>query len=118
MTTQEIADRLVALCNEGKYEQAQRELYAPNAKSIEPASAQGMQSVEGLDAIIAKGNQFQAMIQEVHSGSVGGPLVAGNQIAITIGLDVSFKDGSRMNMDEIAVYTVSDGKIVQEQFFY
>lgn len=118
MTTQEIADRLVALCNEGKYEQAQRELYAQDAKSIEPASAQGMQSVEGLDAIIAKGNQFQAMIQEIHGGRVGGPLVAGSQIAVTIGLDVTFKDGNRMNMDEIAVYSVKDGKIVQEQFFY
>ena len=118
MTTQEIANRLVALCSEGNYEQAQRELYATDANSIEPASAEGMQSVAGLEAIIAKGHQFQAMVQQVHGSSIGGPLVAGNQIAITIGLDVTFKDGNRMNMNEIAMYTVKDGKIVQEQFFY
>ncbi|UFH52148.1 nuclear transport factor 2 family protein [Spirosoma sp. KNUC1025] len=118
MTTQEIADRLVALCREGKYEQAQRELYSQEAKSIEPAGNPGMQTVQGLDAIIEKGNQFQAMIQELHGGSVDGPLVAGNQIALTISLDATFKDGNRMNMNEIAVYTVQDGKIVQEQFFY
>jgi hypothetical protein len=118
MTTQEIADRLITLCKQGKYETAQRELYAPDAKSNEPPHAQGMQTVDGLAAIIEKGNQFQSMIQEIHGGSVDGPLVAGNQIAITIGLDVTFNDGSRMNMLEIAVYTVKNGKIIQEQFFY
>lgn len=118
MTTQQVADRLVALCRAGKYEQAQRELYSGDANSIEPASAPGMQSVKGLDAIIEKGNQFQNMIQEVHGGSVSDALVAGNTIAVTIGMDVTFKDGNRMNMDEMAVYTVQDGKVVQEQFFF
>ena len=118
MTTQQIADRLVALCRENKFEQAQRELYAQDAKSIEPESSQGMQTVQGLDAIIQKGNQFQDMIQAWHGGSVSDALVAGNIIALTIGMDVTFKDGNRMNMDELAVYTVKDGKIVQEQFFY
>ncbi|WP_461113658.1 SnoaL-like domain-containing protein [Spirosoma jeollabukense] len=118
MTIQQVADRLVALCREGKYEQAQRELYSSDAKSIEPDSAPGMQTVQGLDAIIEKGNQFQDMIQEVHGGSVSDALVAGNTIALTIGMDVTFKDGNRMDMNEIAVYTVQDGKIVQEQFFF
>jgi hypothetical protein len=118
MTTQEIADRLVVLCREGKYEQAQRELYSSDAKSIEPEASQGMQTVQGLDAIIEKGNQFQAMIQEFHGGSVGGPLVAGNIIATTITMDATFKDGNRTTIEEIAVYTVKDGKIVQEEFFY
>ena len=26
--------------------------------------------------------------------------------------------GKRMNLDEAALYTVKDGKIVQEEFFY
>jgi hypothetical protein len=36
MTTTEIAERLVALCRENKYEQAQTELYSDDAVSIEP----------------------------------------------------------------------------------
>lgn len=118
MTTQEVANRLVALCREGKYEQAQRELYTSDAKSIEPEETQGMQTVQGLDAIIEKGNLFQATVQEWHGGSVEGPLLAGNIIALTIKLDVTFKGGNRTSMDELAVYTVKDGKIVQEEFFY
>ena len=58
MTTQEIATRLTALCKEGKYEQAQRELYSDDAKSIEPAQSLGLQTVEGLDNIIKKGDTF------------------------------------------------------------
>ncbi|AKD55145.1 nuclear transport factor 2 family protein [Spirosoma radiotolerans] len=118
MTIDELADRLVTLCREGNYEQAQRELYSNDAKSIEPTSAQGMPSVQGLDAIIAKGNQFQRMIQEIHGGHVGGPLIAGNTIAITISLDATFTDGTRQTINELAVYTVQNGKIIEEQFFY
>jgi hypothetical protein len=33
-------------------------------------------------------------------------------------MDVTMKGQGRMNMDEIAVYEVKDGKIVKEQFFY
>lgn len=36
MTTAEIARRLVELCKEAKYEQAQRELHSPDAESVEP----------------------------------------------------------------------------------
>ncbi|GAB4017303.1 SnoaL-like domain-containing protein [Spirosoma koreense] len=118
MTTQEIADRLVVLCRENKFEQAQRELYAPDARSIEPEGSQGMQTVQGLDAIIQKGNQFQSMIQAWHGGSVSDVLVAGNHIALTISMDVTFKDGNRADMNELIVYTVRNGKIAQEQFFY
>ena len=36
MSTEAIAKRLVELCREGKYEQAQRELFAKDAVSVEP----------------------------------------------------------------------------------
>ena len=36
MTTKEVADRLVSLCREGKIEDAQNELFANDAVSIEP----------------------------------------------------------------------------------
>ncbi|HEY4936461.1 MAG TPA: SnoaL-like domain-containing protein [Puia sp.] len=37
MTTQQVADRLVALCRKGQIQQAQDELYADSIESIEPA---------------------------------------------------------------------------------
>jgi hypothetical protein len=36
MNTESIANRLVELCRAGKFEQAQKELYASDAVSIEP----------------------------------------------------------------------------------
>ena len=35
MNTEQVAKRLVELCREGKYEQAQQELYGEDAASIE-----------------------------------------------------------------------------------
>jgi limonene-1,2-epoxide hydrolase len=35
-----------------------------------------------------------------------------------MGMDVTMKGPGRVQMDEIAVYEVKDGKIVKEQFFY
>jgi len=118
MTIQEIANRLTALCRQGKYEEAQRELYSTEAESIEPPGAPGLQTVAGLDAIIKKGQQFQSMIEAVHGGSVSDPIIAGNTFAIAAVLDVTFKGIGRQAIEEIAVYTVKDGKVVKEQFIY
>jgi len=118
MTTQAIANRLSELCKAGQYEQAQEELYAEDAISIEPVGAQGPQSVKGLNEIIKKGEEFRNSIEEAHSVSASEPIVAGNHFAITITVDATFKGMGRMTMEEVAVYEVKDGKVVKEQFFY
>lgn len=118
MTTQDIANRLYELCKEGHYQQAQEELYADDALSIEPVHAQGIPSVTGKDAIIKKGEQFRDSIEELHGASASQPIVAGNHFALTITVDATFKGMGKMVMDEVAVYEVKDGKVVKEQFFY
>jgi hypothetical protein len=118
MTTQEVAHRLRELCQEGKYSEAQDELFSNDAVSIEPVHSQGMQSVTGRDQIIEKGKQWEQMVEEVHGGSVSEPVVAGNFISMTFVLDFTMKGMGRQHMEEIAVYEVKDGKIVKEQFFY
>jgi hypothetical protein len=117
-TTQEVANRLSELFKENKWNEAQEELFSEDAESIEPPHAQGLQTVKGLDNIKKKGEQFNSMVEEMHGGYVGEPIVAGNFIAVAMGMDVTFKGMGRKNMDEIAVYEVKDGKIVKEQFFY
>src|SRR5882762_9712872 len=118
MTTQEIADRMFELFEQGKWEQVQDELYGQDCKSIEPPNAPGLVSVEGLDNIKKKGEMFNAMVEEMHGGYTGKPIVAGNFIAVAMGMDATMKGAGRMKMDEIAVYEVKDGKIVKEQFFF
>ncbi|MCA1714833.1 MAG: nuclear transport factor 2 family protein, partial [Gammaproteobacteria bacterium] len=118
--TQQVAERLVQLCREGNYEQAQEELYAPDAVSIEmdglPPGALG--NAHGLDAIREKGRKWQESIEAIHGGSVGDPVVAGDWFSLPMAIDATYKGMGRMNMQEICVYRVRDGKIVHEQFFY
>jgi len=118
MTTQEVADRLSQLFKENKWNEAQEELFSDDAKSIEPAGPQGLATVEGLDAIKKKGEEFNNSLEEMHGGYASEPLVAGRYIAVAMGLDATMKGVGRMKMDEIALYEVKDGKIVSEQFFY
>ncbi|SRR4249919_368863 len=117
-TTQEIADRLVQLCREGKYEEAQNELFSDDAESIEPPGAPGLQSVKGLDQIKKKGEDFNNMVEEIHSGSISDAVVAGRYISLAMLLDATFKGMGRQKIEEIAVYETKDGKIVKEQFFF
>jgi ketosteroid isomerase-like protein len=121
MNTEQVAKRLVELCREGKGQQAQDELYSNDAVSVEMEGMQapGMPTVaKGMDAIREKGRQFNAGIEERHGGTVGDPIVVGNWFAVTMTLDATMKGRGRVNMQEICVYQVRDGKIVREQFFY
>ena len=117
MTTQHIAERLVALCRQAKWNEAQRELYAPDAVSIEPyATPAFAKETRGLDAIMEKGRKFDSMIEQTHKLEVSDPLVAGNSFACTMRLDLTMKGQGRMDMSELCVYEVKDGKVVSEQF--
>jgi len=117
MKTKDIADRLVALCRESKWTIAQQELFAENAVSIEPFAKPGVEKeTKGLAAILEKGRKFSAMIEAVYSLTVSEPLVAKQSFACTMSLDLTMKGQERMQLSELCVYEVIDGKIVSERF--
>jgi len=118
MTTQEVANRFNELAQTGQFDKIQDELYGEDAESIEPAHSQGLQSVKGLAAIKEKGKRFNEMVDEMHGGYSKDPVVAGNHFSVAMGMDCTMKGQGRINMEEIAVYEVKDGKIVKEQFFF
>jgi len=119
MTTEEIAARFNELAQSGQWGKIHEELYAENARSVEPEHVKGfLQTVEGMDAIREKGKQFQEMTEEVYSGYSNEPQVAGRFFSVAMGMDIKMKGMDRMKMDEIAVYETKDGKIVLEQFFF
>ena len=117
MTTQQIADRLVALCREGKNDEAFEELYSDAATSSEMPGMPN-EFVEGKPAIAKKSEVWFANVEQIHGGEVSDPLVAGNHFSCVMKFDITFKDRGRQQSEEIALYTVEDGKIVAEQFFY
>jgi hypothetical protein len=118
MTTQEVADKLVKLCSQGKFDEAM-ELYSPDIVSMEAGAPPGQsRESKGLAAVKGKAEWWTAN-HEVHSSLVEGPLLAGSRFAVTFKMDITFKPQSRrFQMEEIAIYQVADGKIVHEEFFY
>ena len=118
MTTQDVANRFNELAQSGQWNEIQDELFAHDAVSIEPANSPGLKTVEGIEAIKEKGKQFGEMVEEMHGGYSNDPVIGGNHFALAMGMDVTMKGQGRMQMNEIAVYQVKDGKIVKEQFFY
>jgi hypothetical protein len=119
MTTKEVADTLVKLCSEGKFDEATTKLYSDDIVSVEAgAPPGGSRETKGIEGVKKKGEWWVAN-HEVHAASVEGPLVAGAHFAVTFKMDITFKpEGRRFQMEEIALYKVADGKIVYEEFFY
>ncbi len=119
MTTMEIAKQLVELCQQGKNDEALNTLYAEDAISIEAMAMPGAeQEAKGLAALKAKGEWWFAN-HEIHSASVTGPWPNGDNFIVGFNYDVTHKpSGNRMTMDEMGLFTVSNGKIVREEFFY
>jgi hypothetical protein len=64
MNTMTIAKRLVELCREGKFEEAQNELYADDAVSVEMegVSEGALGNAVGLPAIREKGRHWQCRL--------------------------------------------------------
>lgn len=119
MTTLEIGKTLVTLCNQGKNQEAIDRLYAANVESVEPIAMPGMgQTQKGIEAIKRK-NQWWAENHEVHGGVAEGPFPHGDRFIVRFKYDVTPKQtGKRMSMEEVGLYTVQNGKIVREEFFY
>lgn len=117
MTTTEIANRLVELCRQGQNIQAYQELFAPDAVAVEPARY-NIPNTEGMQALLAKAENWQQGIIELHDSSVSDPVVADNHFALTMMIDLTSKEHGRNKMTEVCVYEVKDGKIVKEEFFH
>ena len=117
MTTQQVADRLIELCRQGKMFQAQDELYGDDIVCIEPPHAP-MPLTKGKTAVVEKGKHFASMIEERHGVSFSDPVVNGRYFSYAGTIDATMKGMGRHKLEEIAVYEVKDGKIVFEQFFY
>lgn len=122
MDTKQVGEKLVGLCREGKNLEALDTLYSPDIVSVEATSMPGNPAEQsGIDAVRGK-NQEWFNNHEVHSASAEGPFPNGDRFAVKYHYDVTAKGGpmagQRFAMDEVAVYTVKDGKIVREEFFY
>ena len=117
MSTMDIAKKLVELCGKGQNTEALNTLFAEDAVSVE-AGPGGPQEMKGLAAIRGKGQWWQDN-HEVHSATITGPWPHGDRFVVGFNYDITNKpSGKRMMLDEVGLYTVQNGKIVREEFFY
>lgn len=61
-----------------------------------------------------------SMVKEVHGGGTG-PIAVdekNNVVMIESWMDVTFQDGNRMKMEEVAVQKWEGDKIIHERFYY
>ena len=119
MSTQEIASKWAEYCRTGQWDKAQEELYDDNCVSLEMEGAQGFPAkVQGKEAIMKKGEQWNQMVEEFHGVEIEGPIVAGNHFTASMKMDITMKGQPRKMDEEVAIFRVENGKIVSEQFFY
>lgn len=118
-TTLEVASKYVELCKNHQNHIALETLFSPEAVSVEAMAMPGMAAeVRGLAAIMAKGKAWMDA-HEIHSAAVEGPWPNGDRFVVRFTYDVTNRpSGRRMQMDEMALFTIQNGKIVREEFFY
>lgn len=115
MGTQEIAKDLAAMCRDGRYAEAGEKYWADDVASVEFGGPNPVS--KGKDAARGK-SQWFASSHDIHKLEAGEPYVNGDQFVIRFTLDMTVKEsGQRMTMDEVGLYTVRDGKVVEERFF-
>ncbi len=119
MTTLEVGKKYVALCKEGKFDECVDALFAKDALSVEAGAPPGMDRVaKGLEAIHAKG-KWWVDNHVVHNAELFGPYPHDDRFAVRFLFDITNKpSGKRLTMDEVGLFTVVNGKITREEFFY
>lgn len=114
----DIAQELVTGCREGNEMANLDRLYAPDAVSVEGQDHGSGRETVGLEGIRAK-HEWWAANMEVTAMTVSDPMLHGSDRFAVIfdGAGHSRADGAAFRIKEVAVYTVSNGQIVREEFF-
>ncbi len=119
MTTLDVAKKYVELVKAHKNANALETLFSRDVVSMEAAAPPGGKAESrGVEALAAKGKQWIEN-HEIHSLSVDGPWPHGNRFIVRFSYDVTNRPSNRrFKIDEAALFTVENDKIVREEFFY
>lgn len=101
------------MINQGKALEAFEEFYADDVVMMENDEV-----FEGKEVNRQREKEFFGSIAEVHSAGIGTSAVRGDVSFCEQHFDVTFKDGRRVKMEEVAVRWWRDGKVAKERFYY
>jgi hypothetical protein len=113
----EIADDIAALNRARKFDEAGEKYWSDDVVSLE--AQEGPYAVcRGIEEVRAKGAWFES-VAEVHGMEVEGPFINGDQFILRFLMDFTRKDiDTRITMAEMGLFTVRDGKVIEERYFY
>ena len=115
----DIAYDFTALLRAGEYRAAAR-YWANDIVSVEPAESPGgnAEVASGLTAVQRKSATWFGT-NRIDDLSIDGPFVTGDQFALFLDMMiVDRSSGEHQPFAEIALYTVRDGQICEERYFY
>jgi ketosteroid isomerase-like protein len=116
MSTTEVAKKFTDALKAQTFADAEA-LWSDDVVSIENMDGP-MARLEGKAAVHGKGEWWFGA-HEIHSYSAEGPFVNGDRFAVFFRIDVTNKEsGQRTQMDEVGLYKVANGKVIEERFFY
>lgn len=118
MTTHEVAARFHELAQQEKWFEIHDEFFAEDVRSVDPANSPYMGYAEGKASVRKKGEDFVKRIEAVHRMYTTAPLVTGNHFVAGREMDMTVRGHGRIQINEIMLYEVRNGKIILEQFFY
>ena len=115
MTLKEKTQEIYQMIGEGKLLDAFDKYYGENVIITEPRG-----TWEGKSDCRAHEVEFLSMVKEFHGLEVKA-ITSDEEAGVVMhetSMDVTFQDGSRVQMEQVGVQRWEDGKIVHERFYY
>lgn len=118
-----VGSKLVDFCKKGQFVEAMDALYDKNIVSTEAGGPPGQDRTgKGIDHVKGKA-KWWAENHTIHGMKIEGPFPNGDdRFCVYFDFDVTAKAGplagKRFNMKEVGLYTIKNGKVVDEAFFY
>ena len=121
MTLDELANAVVEMNRSGETDALLAKDYSPDCVAVEAYAMDPSMSAEtkGMEAMKAKHAWWDSMM-EMRDVTISDPMVHGeDRFAVIFGMTaVEKQSGKEHKMQEVGIFTVADGKIVREEFFY
>jgi ketosteroid isomerase-like protein len=116
MSTKEVAQKFAEYCKVDNTKKVM-EMYSDDIISIEEGESP-MQICKGKEAIQAKIDWWNNTYEDLGT-SCSGPFHNADQFSLIFDMKTKHKEtGEIEEMKEVAVYTVKEGKVVEEKFMY
>ena len=114
MPTRQRVEDFVSAVREGRYVQAIEDFYAEDATMQENTGPARI----GRDVLVQHEKAVLAGLKRMATHLVGPVLVDGDRVVIIWVFEMTGFDGAVRRMDELALQTWREDRIVEEQFYY